>query len=89
MKEVLIFATVLAPIVLAVVELFKRSFPISKNYVPLIAVAVGIFIGFAASPFSELDTVLRLWAGGFAGLSATGLFEIGNKRSGLTKDGER
>ncbi|WP_041088710.1 holin [Jeotgalibacillus soli] len=84
MVEVLVFATVLAPIVLAVVELLKRSGPIKKNYIPLIAFAVGIFIGFAASPFTDLDTVLRLWAGGFAGLSATGLFEIGNKRTGYT-----
>jgi len=29
---------------------------------------------------------LRLWAGGLAGLSATGLFELAfNKRSGTTK----
>ena len=87
MNEVLIFATVLAPIILAVVQLIKQTVNIPKNYIPLIAFAVGIFIGFAASPFTDLDVVLRLWAGGLAGLSATGLFELGNKHDGSTKDG--
>ncbi|QNK87732.1 holin [Sporosarcina sp. resist] len=86
MTDVLIFATILAPIILAVVQLIKVSAPIKKNYIPLIAFVVGIFIGFAASPFTDLDLVLRLWAGGLAGLSATGLFELGNKNEGYTKD---
>jgi len=47
---------------------------------------VGIFIGFAASLFTDLDLVLRLWVGGLAGLSATGLFELRNKNEGYTKD---
>lgn len=85
MTNLLIFATILAPIILAVVELIKRTAPIKKNYIPLIAFAVGVFIGFAASPFTDLDIVLRLWAGGLAGLSATGLFELGNKYEGNTK----
>lgn len=86
MTNVLIFATILAPIILAMVQLIKVTANIPKNYIPLIAFAVGIFIGFAASPFTDLDLVLRLWAGGLAGLSATGLFELGNKYEGSTKD---
>jgi hypothetical protein len=87
MTEVLIFATVIAPIILGVVELIKRSASdsLNKNYIPLIAFAVGIFIGFAAQPFTDLDLALRLWAGALAGLSATGLFELGNNR----KEGEK
>ncbi len=85
MTNVLIFATVLAPIILAMVELIKRTANIPKNYIPLIAFAVGIFIGFAASPFTDLNLVLRLWAGGLAGLSATGLFELRNNHEGTTK----
>ncbi|KIL46143.1 holin [Jeotgalibacillus campisalis] len=86
MTAVLIFATVIAPIVLAAIEVIKRTAPIPKNYLPLIALAVGIFIGYAASQFTDLDTTLRLWAGAFAGLSATGLFELTNKREGVTKE---
>lgn len=89
MNEVLFFATILAPIILAVVQLVKVTVNTPKNYVPLIAFAVGIFIGYAASPFTDLDLVLRLWAGGLAGLSATGLFELGNKHEGYSKDDKR
>lgn len=87
MEAVLIFATVIAPIILGVVELIKRSASdsLNKNYIPLIAFAVGIFIGFAAQPFTELDLALRLWAGALAGLASTGLFELGNDR----KEGEK
>ncbi|WP_404407765.1 holin [Jeotgalibacillus malaysiensis] len=85
MKDVLAFGTVLLLIILALVELAKRSFTIKKNFVPALAVVVGLFIGFAAIPFIDLDLTLRLWAGGLAGLSATGLFEIFNFRDGVTK----
>lgn len=88
MTSVLIFATILAPIVLAMVELIKRTGNVKKNYIPLIAFAVGIFIGFAATPFTDLDMVLRLWAGGLAGLSATGLFELSINKNEPIKRGD-
>lgn len=85
MKEVLIFATVIAPIILAFVELVKHTVKFPKNFVPLIAVIIGLLVGFAAQPFTELDLYLRLWAGVLAGLSATGLFELIKHTSGNTK----
>ncbi|WP_432355337.1 holin [Sporosarcina sp. A2] len=85
MTDVLIFATIIAPIILAVTELFKRTFTLPKTIIPLIAFAVGLFIGFAASPFTELDIALRLWSGGLAGLAATGIFELGTPNEGKTK----
>jgi len=88
MKEVLAFGTVLLPIILALVQLAKHSFTIKKNLIPTIAVVVGLFIGYAASPFTDLDLTLRLWAGGLAGLSSTGLFELFNFRDGVTKRGD-
>lgn len=83
MTAVLLFASVIVPIVLGVVELIKRSVSekLNKNLIPLIAFAVGIFIGFAGQPFTDLDLVLRLWSGALAGLASTGLFELGNDRS--------
>jgi hypothetical protein len=80
MQEVLLFSTVIAPIVLALIEVFKQTVKIPKNYIPLVALIVGLFVGYVAQPFTDLDLVLRLWAGGIAGLSATGLFELVNKR---------
>ncbi|MDU0332642.1 holin [Paenibacillus sp. 3LSP] len=87
MNNVMAFASVLAVFVLALVQLVKTTVNLPKNIVPLIGVVIGILVGAAASPFTDLDLVLRLWAGGLAGLSATGLFELGlNKRDGGTKE---
>lgn len=75
MEEVLIFATLLAPFVTALVELVKQTTKIPKGVLSLVALALGIAVGFVAYPFTDMDIVLRLWAGGISGLAATGLFE--------------
>lgn len=86
LNNVMAFASVLAVFVLALVQLVKTTVNLPKNIVPLIGVVIGILVGAAASPFTDLELVLRLWAGGLAGLSATGLFELGNRRDGGTKE---
>ncbi|WP_415841685.1 holin, partial [Paenibacillus macerans] len=82
LTNVLAFASVLSVFVLAVVQLVKTTINLPKNWVPFIGVIIGVLIGAAAYPFTDMDLVLRLWAGGLAGLSATGLFELGNNRPG-------
>lgn len=86
LNNVMAFASVLAVFVLALVQLVKKTINLPKNIIPLIGVVIGVLVGAAASPFTDLELVLRLWAGGLAGLSATGLFELGNKRDGGTKE---
>lgn len=76
MEQVLVFATMLLPIITALVEVIKRAFPIPKNLLPVFSLAIGLCIGAAAYPFTDMNLVLRLWAGGLAGLSGTGLFEL-------------
>ncbi|WP_224988694.1 holin [Bacillus amyloliquefaciens] len=85
MEDVLIFATILAPILTALVQLVKKTVKLPTNIVPALSFVIGIGLGAIAYPFTDLDLVLRLWAGGFAGLAATGLFELGAKREGTTK----
>lgn len=85
--SVLVFASALAIVVLAIVNLIKNNIKMPRNAVPFVGVAVGLLIGAAAYPFTDLDLTLRLWSGGLAGLSATGLFELAFKnRSGSTKE---
>ncbi len=79
------FATVLFPIVSALVELVKKTFKLPKNIIPSISLLIGMIIGTIAYPFTEMDVILRLWAGGIAGLAGTGLFELVKKREGNTK----
>ncbi|WP_373894476.1 holin [Virgibacillus sp. CBA3643] len=85
MEDVLIFATVLLPIVSALVELVKKTVSMPKNIIPLISLIIGVLVGLAAYPFTDMELVLRLWAGGFAGLAGTGLFELVKKREGVSK----
>ncbi|WP_079480884.1 holin [Halobacillus salinus] len=84
MAQVLIFATVISPFVAGLLEVIKRLAALPKNYIPLIAVVLGVALGAVAYPFTEMDVALRLWAGSGAGLSATGLFELVQKRQGHT-----
>lgn len=87
LNNVLAFASVLAVFVLAVVQLVKITVNLPKNIIPLIGVGIGLLIGWAASPFTDLGLTLRLWAGGLSGLSATGLFELAfNKSTGKTRE---
>ena len=85
MLEVLAFATVLAPVITALTELVKRTALLPKNFIPLVSFIIGLGVGWAAYPFTELELVLRLWSGGLAGLAATGLFELGKTSIRRTK----
>ncbi|NQX48613.1 holin [Paenibacillus tritici] len=83
--NVLAFASLLAVVILALVQLIKKNTCLPRNVIPFIGLGIGLGIGAAAYPFTELDMALRLWAGGLAGLSATGLFELAlNNREGRT-----
>ncbi|UQZ37689.1 holin [Paenibacillus sp. PK3_47] len=87
MNSVLAFASVLAVFVLALVQLVKNTVNLPRNLIPAIGVVIGLLVGAAAYPFTDMSLVLRLWAGGLAGLSATGLFELAfSKRDGSTKE---
>lgn len=86
LDHVMAFASVLAVFVLALVQLIKNNVNLPRNTIPFVGLAIGLLTGAAAYPFTDLDTILRLWAGGLAGLSATGLFELAfNNRPGGTK----
>lgn len=86
MNEVLMFGTILLPVVTAVVELIKKTFNIRKNIVPSVSFFLGILIGILAYPIGDLDLASRAWAGAIAGLAGTGLFELAHKREGYTKE---
>lgn len=77
MVDVLAFATVIGVVVGAFLEMIKRIIDgkMNKKYIPLIAFVIGLIVGAAAYPFTEMDLVLRLWAGGIAGWMSSGIYE--------------
>lgn len=88
MTDILLLTSMLVPIITALVEVAKKAFNIKVNFIPVVALLTGLLTGFLAVPISELDTVMRLWAGGLAGLASVGLFEVIKQREGQTKEGE-
>jgi hypothetical protein len=82
---VLALASALAVIVSVVLAGVKAVVVLPKNLIPVIGVVVGVAIGALAYPFTDLDLVYRLWAGAFAGFSATGLYELQKNNPGTTK----
>jgi hypothetical protein len=87
LTNVLAFASVIAVFVLAGVQFVKKTVNVPNNLLPVIGLVIGLLIGVVAYPFTDLPLVLRLWSGGLAGLSATGLFELAfSKRDGTTKE---
>lgn len=85
MTEILIVTSLLVPIVAGLVEVAKKSFNLPINWIPVVALALGLSIGLAAVPFTDLDAVMRLWAGGLAGLASVGLFEVVKQRDDKSK----
>lgn len=85
MTEILILTSILVPIVTGVTEAGKKTFNLPINWVPVVALALGLLLGLAAIPFTDLDAAMRLWAGGLAGLASVGLFEVVKQRDEKSK----
>jgi len=82
MDGVLVLATGIGVFVALVMQLVKMTYSAARsgkelnhNWIPLLSVLVGVAIGAAVAPFTTLDLVLRLWAGGLSGFMASGLYE--------------
>ena len=86
MDNLLVFATILAPVITALIQVITMSVKLPKNNIPLLALGVGILLGLVAYPFTDLAFDLRMWAGALAGLSSVGLFELINRRQGMSKE---
>lgn len=74
MKEILAMASAIGLVTSGVVQAIKHTDRISKTYLPIVAVLIGIVIGALAS-FIDIGLIERLWAGGVSGLMAVGLYE--------------
>ena len=74
LKELMITALWASPLVLAVVEAVKRTFPdIDKRYLPAVSALIGIVVALLVIDLSIIGAVVGL----MLGLSSTGLYEIG------------
>jgi hypothetical protein len=88
MTEVLLFCTFIGPIVMAFVEVVKRAVPTPKNFIPVVAIIVGLVVGFLAEPLYHLGLTYRLWGGVISALIGTGLYEVIKQRDGYSREEE-
>lgn len=79
LSDIIKFSLILAPVVLGLVGLVKTTTELPHRYLPLIAFVMGLALGWFSYILTDMPLEPRLWAGALAGLSATGLFEVGQK----------
>lgn len=89
MTEVLFFVSIIGPIVMALVEVVKKTVATPNNFIPVVAIIMGLVVGFTAEPFTGLDLTHRLWGGVISALIGTGLYEVVKQRDGYSKEDEQ
>ncbi|MGO5579258.1 hypothetical protein [Streptococcus constellatus] len=89
MQQILITAGVVAPIISAIVNVFKTQFKLDGKQVSALALGLGIIVGIAyAATIVHGDYAAYGWGGLIAGLSAIGYYELAfkNKKGDTTDD---
>ena len=83
MNEILTASTIIVPVVMGVTAAVKSQ--ISNNKVlPIVNVAIGIFIGVIyALSIVKGDVAIYAWAGAISGLSASGFYDLQANVKGL------
>lgn len=83
MVQVLNLASGISIIVLILIQLLKKTAPdfdkggSKVRFLPLLSIVIGLIIGAIVYPFTDMELILRLWAGFFAGAGASGLYDLG------------
>lgn len=78
-------AAAIVAIVISVVEVLKKTFNISKRFLPATSVVAGIFVAIIIWPLSSYSFYYMLVVGLIAGLAASGAFDL---VKATTKKGE-
>lgn len=88
LTSVLLLASVLTVISTALTQAIKVSLNVPKNILTLVSIVVGAIVGLLASPLTDFDWTIRVWAGVLGGLAGTGLYELPKNNQGTTKKEE-
>ena len=71
-----IIAAAITILVIAFIEMVKRTSNIPARFLPITSFVVGIFVAIIVTPFADYDYYTMVVAGAIAGLSACGLFDL-------------
>jgi len=71
----LTIAFTLSPIVIILVEVFKRA-GLVKRLVPVFSILIGMFVSWVASTYMTSDLALVLFSGAISGAMACGIWDF-------------
>lgn len=73
--EFLLYMSFIGTASTALMQLLKQALPLSKKYIPLFTLGLGVGLALVPFPFTSVALAERVWAGALAGLGGTGIFE--------------
>lgn len=87
MENILTATTVIGAIVLGATQIIKQT-SINNKLLPFLNILIGVLIGIGyALSFVPADVIVYAWAGGLAGMSAGGFYDL--KSNGVALNNER
>lgn len=76
LTNIFLIASAIVLIVVAVVEVLKKTFKIKKRFLPATSVLVGIFIALILTPLTDHNFYYMGIVGLITGLTASGAFDL-------------
>ncbi|ATP40686.1 hypothetical protein CSE16_11855 [Solibacillus sp. R5-41] len=71
-----IIALAIVGLITALVQVLKTTLNLTKRYVPIVSVAVGILFGLLFQPLTDYNIYTMAVAGLIGGLAASGAFDL-------------
>ena len=71
-----VIALAIMGLITAIVQVLKTSFNITKRFLPIVSVTVGILFGLLLQPITEFSLYTMALAGLIGGLAASGAFDL-------------
>ena len=71
-----VIALAITGLITAIVQVLKTSLKITKRFVPIVSMAVGILFALLLQPITEFNLYTMALAGLIGGLAASGAFDL-------------
>ncbi|MEG0470801.1 MAG: hypothetical protein RR588_00545 [Solibacillus sp.] len=78
-------ALTIVGLITALVQVLKTTLNLTKRYVPIVSIAVGILFGLLLQPLTDYNIYTMAVAGLIGGLAASGAFDLSKVVKGVNK----
>lgn len=80
-----IIALAIVGLITALVQVLKTTLNLTKRFVPIVSIAVGILFGLLLQPLTDYNIYMMAVAGLIGGLAASGAFDLSKVVKGVKK----